>query len=378
VFITMEYKTIEWNREKLYEQIWASPLRTVAREYGLSDVGLAKVCKKLNIPKPGLGYWRRKERGFKVTQPPLPTAAKDQRKVVSYVRVGQPSQPTPIPPEFLSPLKAPRVTAAMHPIVQQTYRAFSKGTPDQFSRLRSSEWRLPTFALRVTKPGLERAVQFLDMLVKLLEANDIGVKVIQTGNEAPIVAVQVDQESIRIIIREDVRGRKRELNAEERRRHTRDPGFYPRDFGWTYDSTNRFAFEIQNYSDSGRRWADGKQRKIEDYTEEIVYGLRACAAYEKRRRIEQEAERKRADERLRIRMKQQARVERLRTNMSRWEESQRVRAYLEAVRNKVKERDGELNEESLIPRFLAWGNQFADELDPTGNPASSDWDEDNE
>jgi hypothetical protein len=25
----MEFKTIEWDREKLYDQIWTSPLRTV-------------------------------------------------------------------------------------------------------------------------------------------------------------------------------------------------------------------------------------------------------------------------------------------------------------------------------------------------------------
>jgi hypothetical protein len=70
----MAARVIEWDQEKLYDQIWTRPLRTVAHEHGLSDVALAKVCKKLHIPRPGVGYWRRKECGFKVERVPLPPA----------------------------------------------------------------------------------------------------------------------------------------------------------------------------------------------------------------------------------------------------------------------------------------------------------------
>jgi hypothetical protein len=62
-----------YNREKIYQEIWAEPIQHVAKRYNLSDVGLAKVCKKLNIPRPGRGYWAIKAAG-KTTprQPPLP------------------------------------------------------------------------------------------------------------------------------------------------------------------------------------------------------------------------------------------------------------------------------------------------------------------
>ncbi len=46
-------------RKELYDQVWAEPMRTLAPKYGMSDVGLAKICKKLSIPRPGLGYWAR-------------------------------------------------------------------------------------------------------------------------------------------------------------------------------------------------------------------------------------------------------------------------------------------------------------------------------
>ena len=44
-------------RQELYDLVWAKPMTKVAAEFGISDVGLHKICKKHRIPKPGLGYW---------------------------------------------------------------------------------------------------------------------------------------------------------------------------------------------------------------------------------------------------------------------------------------------------------------------------------
>jgi hypothetical protein len=62
-----------YNREKIYEEIWAEPILHVAKRYSMSDVGLGKVCKKLKIPRPGLGYWAKKAAGKPIPKrPPLP------------------------------------------------------------------------------------------------------------------------------------------------------------------------------------------------------------------------------------------------------------------------------------------------------------------
>lgn len=61
------------NREKINEELWAEPNLHVAKKYSLSDVGLGKVCQKLKIPRPGLGYWAKKAAGKPLpTRPPLP------------------------------------------------------------------------------------------------------------------------------------------------------------------------------------------------------------------------------------------------------------------------------------------------------------------
>jgi hypothetical protein len=47
---------IEVTRQALYDQVWSTPMTKLAKEYGISDVALAKICKKLNVPYPQRGY----------------------------------------------------------------------------------------------------------------------------------------------------------------------------------------------------------------------------------------------------------------------------------------------------------------------------------
>lgn len=60
-----------WNRVDLYNEVWNQPLVKLSRKYGISDVRLGKVCRKLKIPHPGRGYWARKTVGQSVKQVPL-------------------------------------------------------------------------------------------------------------------------------------------------------------------------------------------------------------------------------------------------------------------------------------------------------------------
>ena len=46
----------EFMRQELYDLVWREPLRTLAKTLHISDVRLAKICRRANIPLPGLGY----------------------------------------------------------------------------------------------------------------------------------------------------------------------------------------------------------------------------------------------------------------------------------------------------------------------------------
>jgi hypothetical protein len=63
----------EINREELHELFWSKPTRIAAKEFGLSDVGLAKICRKLGVEKPPRGYWAKVASGMLLKKPRLGT-----------------------------------------------------------------------------------------------------------------------------------------------------------------------------------------------------------------------------------------------------------------------------------------------------------------
>ncbi len=64
--------TIHITRDDLYLRVWQTPMNKLAKEFGISDSGLAKVCRRFNVPYPPRGYWARKRAGQRLDQPPLP------------------------------------------------------------------------------------------------------------------------------------------------------------------------------------------------------------------------------------------------------------------------------------------------------------------
>lgn len=45
------------SRAAVYDAVWLHPLATAAQEFGLSANGLAKLCDRLEIPRPSRSYW---------------------------------------------------------------------------------------------------------------------------------------------------------------------------------------------------------------------------------------------------------------------------------------------------------------------------------
>src|SRR5262245_12691761 len=70
----MPYDDVEFTREKLYEEVWSRPVMQLAKEMGISDVAVAKICRKLVIPVPPRGYWARLAAGQSPKKAALPPA----------------------------------------------------------------------------------------------------------------------------------------------------------------------------------------------------------------------------------------------------------------------------------------------------------------
>jgi hypothetical protein len=66
-------RVIRLTRAEFFNRVWSKPMLQLAAEWGISDQGLAKVCRRLNVPRPPRGFWAKKQAGHKVQRPRLPT-----------------------------------------------------------------------------------------------------------------------------------------------------------------------------------------------------------------------------------------------------------------------------------------------------------------
>jgi len=80
---------ITYERLSLFEKVWATPVKTLAAEFGLSDVGLRKICDKLDVPLPPRGYRAKVAAGKTTTIPQLneTTVPATYERVINVVKV---------------------------------------------------------------------------------------------------------------------------------------------------------------------------------------------------------------------------------------------------------------------------------------------------
>jgi len=78
-----------FSREDIYAAVWETPISRLAEQYGISDNGLAKICRREDIPYPPRGYWAKHEVGKAPERTPLSEPDRASRPITIY--------PTPLP-----------------------------------------------------------------------------------------------------------------------------------------------------------------------------------------------------------------------------------------------------------------------------------------
>ena len=66
---------LQVSRWTVYQLVWAGPISVLAQSLAVSNVTLAKACRRGEIPLPPRGYWAKLKAGKRVTRPPLPLRA---------------------------------------------------------------------------------------------------------------------------------------------------------------------------------------------------------------------------------------------------------------------------------------------------------------
>ncbi len=357
----MTQTRIRLTRAELHEKVWATPMRTLAKEFGLSDVGLAKVCHKHNIPVPPGGYWRRKETGYKVSGPSLPASTDGQESLDIYVRER-------LRPEFaaLAQEPAPNVvipSELSHPLVLRSERLLGHGKVDQRGLLISKNGALSH--ILVSKEQLPCALRILNALLRALEER--GQPTSWSKEEGALLTVGIDGEAVRFSLSEVTDSVPHVLTPQEVR-------------SWMapkhdYTLAGRLQLQLDNlppYMGPIRRsWSDGKQQRIENCIGDFIIGLRVSAAVIKKHRQEVEErerrwseERKQEEEERRKAEEHKRKAEFVTELIGNCEEATRLREFVKAIEERTARSDFSDDEKGDIQQVVEWTREYADSLDP--------------
>ena len=365
------------SREELYKKLWRTPTTKLAKSFGISDVALAKICHKHEIPKPPLGYWAKLRFGKPVARPPLPAPTVSKSEMIEIYR--NTSKPEP----ELSPPAAERVHFENEPanhvvvgselkepnqIIVSTQRSLKSAKPDACGRVCAEGKNCLNVV--IGEPSIDRAMRILDALLKAMQER--GLKFWIEGNEyGGTTYVEVLGEKFDFRMTEHIAKRERPLTAQEKEDHKRWPTVYSNVKFVEYPS-GQLSLSWGNERKYDRRQiSDRDGRKIEERLNAFIKGLYRGAEKLKNWRRECEEFQKRWAEQQAIRKKEEAR--RLREEKRRvqfvkaanaWQQSTQLREYLAAVETAVLGRDGHIGPDSKIGRWLAWAHKRADEMNP--------------
>src|ERR1700691_2333016 len=184
----------KWDRDELYGKVWQSPLQKLATEYGISDVGLAKVCRKLEIPLPGLGHWTKIAFGHSIPRPPLP-ALENVPVLLRQIRSPEIAVLPEDTPELerikrIALSSTPIVTKAMlaHPFIEKTRQVLNNSPCKNRKKIQVSR-DLERLDLRVTKNCLSRALRLMAALIHMFEQEGFKTAVEKKTTESTSVVV---------------------------------------------------------------------------------------------------------------------------------------------------------------------------------------------
>lgn len=331
----MEKKT--FTREELYNEVWKTPLLTLSKKYNIRDVGLRKCCVQMNIPLPKAGHWQKLRFSKNVRQIPLPVSNGDKevielelRTADSITNFGLPSETSKreneIQSKLCEDLMVPNTLINPEKIIIAThkyYLAFYKRKWD------SPDISLPRLNIKVSEQQLQRALLFMDTLIKVLKKKGFDLII-----ESAETILLINKQKIKIALREKTKVVYTETKSWAR----------------TNEPIGKFVLKIESWDI--KEWTESSLG-LEDKLSEIVVGIELKAEESRQKEIELENRHREYERQKAIKLE----FEKLRKQdlsffkdslekAERWHKTNNLRAYIKEVEQKAKE-----------------SNRYTDELD---------------
>lgn len=368
---------ITLSRKELFERVWTTPVTQLAKEFGLSDVGFAKLCKRNDIPRPPRGYWAKLEAGQKPVQETLPSPMRND-EIVIYINESKKSFASAeddLADLEIPAIEVPETLRGAHPLVSDANHDFANQKQNSDGILDARG--LGLLDISVSKQQLRRSLRIASAILKTCES--IGYQV----EAGPIVSI--DGQDVGFGITETVE------TVKEQKDDVDLEGRYEFHFN-RYQKKRRptgrltlFIADADRYWASGCRknWRDTKRQKIENCLEKFIRGMILFAQRKHEHEIEEEQKRVETAEREKQRIAEAHRIEEIRNlqkeeqaklaelirHVDSWSKSQEIRKFVDAV-----EASGVMTDERFS-EWSRWAHHHADRLDPTKDSPNSILDE---
>lgn len=363
-----------FTRQELYALVWAEPMITLGARYGISGNGLAKACRRADIPVPERGYWAKLQAGHKTQKTPLPPATVNTQTHVTIhppIRRRIMAEPTPVDAsvqekvdsarKFGGAITVPATLSNPHRIVESWLQDDRR---ERRERRRLDSWLPLRKAIDETELD-KRRLRILSALFKALEAR--GYKLAGGDTRYNNVRISLGQENLEIQLEERIQQVRRQINDEDRAKHS----YFSRDQKWTQEKvpTGELVLKIKEESRYGiaKEWRETKSEPLEDKLNDVIAQVAGMFEELRLRRLreaeEQQRRRKIEEERRQSQMehkRQTIRFNRLLDCCKDWRTAAEIRAFVAAV-------EASPRATSDVEQFATWKNWalgHADRIDP--------------
>jgi hypothetical protein len=409
-------KPMALSREDLYELAWSKPISQLAADFGISDVALAKRCRRLGIPLPGRGYWARVDAGQRPYRPRLPKRDpqwQDQNALAVAPSVGAfrgttlsterahemlTSAAPESTPARIAAVSAVRATSLFEalPAVKRTARNAKHPRRSELT-FEHGERGGPICALDVTAEVLDRALLLSDTFLRA--AAELGwifddPQGLRKKQGKPIVDIPmcsspenpketpepsvgrllVEGEQVALRIEERLREESVEPTAAQLARERREYGYRaPRKVSVPTGALRLVRLDTyRTYGEPDRRsWYDRKGKLVEEQIPEVLLGFYelALSIKERREKDEREACEREEHERRRkeleaIRDANQKLITQLEADAGAWHRARYLRRYIKAARSALAEQALPARFRDDTVDYLDWAEHYVNELDP--------------
>lgn len=341
----------------------------LAAQYGISDNGLAKICRRLDIPYPPRGYWAKKAAGKQVTRSALPAPDKGTPLEVTITPTLQSSKPHVLPPDIREVFNAARSRAEKsavpnrlinpHPIIASWVADHERRK--QEARRKRDPWMGSTLPKAFTASD-RRQHRILSALFKELERQGGKIK-----EEDGQLIVEMNGEPIRCQIREKQKQIRRSLTEDEKR--WRLSG---KDWKQELEPTGKLVFTIKDSLQNGlrREWLENDAKPMEMLLPGIVATFVAAGPLlvERRRQREEEERQRKIAEHERYEEQQRRKLD-----DNRWRrfveiarqhrDAEIARAFVAQLECLEYDEDEEVAG-SRLREWMAWAEEHARSMDP--------------